>query len=261
MSGQSSGSENDATANDRSWTGRAGSDSRLGRVKQVTSAVLGGALLVRGLRRRTAPGAATAAVGGWLLLKAIRADPRLDRVIRSKTQNARRQEDDAIAPAATEVTRSTTIGKPADELYEAWRDPGHLSQVMGHFAEVTSSGDDRLRWTVHGPRGREVSWETFIVEDEPGELVRWETPPDAVVPNEGSIRFSPAPGDRGTKATLSVRFDPPGGAFGTAALRQLDLVPSTLAGEALRRFKSLLETGEIQTLEGNPSGRGTGGLI
>jgi len=163
--------------------------------------------------------------------------------------------------AATTVSRSVTIGRSEDELYEAWRDPHVFSQIMGHFAEITATGEDHYRWTVHGPAGAALSWETRLVESEPGEVIRWQTVGDAPVPNSGSVRFRPAPGDRGTLVTLSLDFDPPGGTPGEAALKRLDVVPETLAGEALGRFKSLTESGEIPTLAGNPSGRGTGDLL
>lgn len=231
------------------------------RVKRAAPAVVGGALLVRGLRRRSLRGAATAVVGGWLLSRALGGNARIERALRPRTMIGRMKDDRTRADDVTTISRSIIVGRPADELYEAWRDPEQFSQVMGHFAEVTASDEDRYRWTVHGPRGRDLSWETRIVEAEPGEVLRWETPADATVPNEGSVRFRPAPGDRGTVVTLSLDFDPPGGAVGNAALERLDIVPETLAGRALSRFKSLVETGEIPTLEGNPSARGDGDLL
>jgi len=160
----------------------------------------------------------------------------------------------------TEATRSITVDAAAEELHELWRDPERLSEVMGHFADVTELGEDRYHWRVDGPRGREFTWETHVVEDDPGERIRWETPADATVPNEGSIRFQPAPGDRGTMVTLAVTFDPPGGALGNAALKRLDVVPETLVATALDRFKSLAERDEIPSLDRNPSGRGSGDL-
>ena len=75
------------------------------------------------------------------------------------------------------------------------------------------------------------------------------------MPNEGSIRFRPAPGDWGTKVRLRFRFASPSGVLGEAASKLLNVVPSMLAGKALRRFKSLAETGEIPTTEHNPSAR------
>jgi hypothetical protein len=43
---------------------------------------------------------------------------------------------------------------------------------------------------------------------------------------------------------------------GAQVAKKLDLIPKAITGQSLRRFKSLAETGEIPTLENNPSGRG-----
>jgi hypothetical protein len=44
-------------------------------------------------------------------------------------------------------------------------------------------------------------------------------------------------------------------------MRRLGVVPDALASKALHRFKSLVETGEVPTLEANPSARGKGDLL
>lgn len=226
-------------------------------LKRMASIGLGGLLLVRGLKRRSLRGVVTALVGGWLLSNGLGGTTKLKQALRTGPASGRR----TGAADATTVTQSIIVGKPADECYEAWRDPDQFSQIMGRFAEVTSPTDDRFHWTVHGPRGQERSWETRIVEDEPGGILRWETPEDATIPNEGTLRFRQAPGDRGTEVTLSLTFEPPGGTVGTMALKRFDIVPKTVASIALDRFKSLVETGEIPTLEANPSGRGKGELL
>jgi uncharacterized membrane protein len=165
------------------------------------------------------------------------------------------------AGGTTAATRSITVARPAEELHEIWRDPEQVSRIADRFADVTPRGEDGLRWTVEGPYGRTVSWETRVVEEEPGEFIRWETPVDAMLPCRGSVRFRPAPGGRGTIVTLSVRFDPPGGTLGDAAMERLGIVPGSLAGGVLDRFKSLAETGEIPRLAENPSGRGRGDAL
>jgi len=236
-------------------SGRSGRDESTGtarlteKVKRGASGVIGLALVVRGLRRRSARGIAMALAGGWLLSRT------LPKRYRS------RGDGESIGDDSPAVSRSITIGKSADDLYEAWRDPTVFSEVMGHFAEVSPSTEDRFHWTIHGPFGRVAAWDTRVVEADPGEIVRWETPADAMLSNAGEVRFSEATGDRGTEVTLTLRFDPPGGALGDAALRRLDLVPRELAGVALSRFKSLVESGSIPTLQGNPSGRGRGDQV
>jgi uncharacterized membrane protein len=223
-------------------------------MKRTGTIVIGSLLVLRGLRRRSIRGVMTALVGAGLLARTLRDTDR------DRTDNAGYPHDtpDIERPTTPTISRSVTIDESADELYEAWRDPNVFSQVMGRFAEVTSTGEDTYHWTVQGPGDREFSWETRTVESEPGEFIRWQTMDDASVPNSGTVRFHAASGDRGTLVTLSLDFDPPGGTVGDRVLKRLDVVPETLAGLALGRFKSIVESGEAPTLEGNPSGRGKG---
>lgn len=151
-----------------------------------------------------------------------------------------------------EVERSITIGKSADELSQRLRDPATLPRIMAKFATVEPSGDGRMHWTVEGPLGRTYEWATEPVNDDLGQGFGWRALPDAAIPNEGSVRFSAASADRGTVVTLRLSFDPPGGAAsGLLRARPMDLA----ADGVLRRFKSLVETGEIPTLERQPAAR------
>ncbi len=66
----------------------------------------------------------------------------------------------AGAPAdEPEVERSITIGKTADELYQRWREPNTLPQVMAFLATVRASGDSRMHWRREGPLGRSLEWD------------------------------------------------------------------------------------------------------
>jgi uncharacterized membrane protein len=158
------------------------------------------------------------------------------------------------------VERSVTVDEAPDELQEYWHEPDHLSKIMGEFAQVTPKDDDQLHWRLDGPMGKSISWDTRVVEDEPGEVLRWETVEGTYLPSEWTVRFDDAPGDRGTEVRLRAAFDPPGGALGKAALNRFEFALDSALDTALHRFKSLAETGEIPTLEDNPSARETGGL-
>ena len=230
-------------------------------------AALGGALLLFGLRRRSLPGRTAALAGGWLLYRGIGGRKGLDRV-RGLAASVGERGVGTREPASVE--KSVTVGRPAEELYGLWRDPESLAAIMAHFAEVTPAEDGdggdggdgtRQHWEVRGPADRSVSWDSEIVEERPGELLRWESLPGADLPNEGSVRFRDAPDDRGTAVTLSMRFDPPGGRLGDAAAEYLGVLPEAVTMKSLRRFKSLAETGEMPTLEGNPSARGRGDRV
>ncbi len=156
---------------------------------------------------------------------------------------------------APEVERSITIGKTADELGARWLDPQTLPRIMAGFASVHAGGEGRLHWTLAGPLGRTAEWDTETV-DRGADAAGWRSAPGAVLSNEGSIRFSPAPAGRGTVATLRLRLEPPGGALGEWVIEHLAATPLRVAADgALRRFKNLVETGEIPTTARQPAAR------
>lgn len=229
-------------------------------IERGASAFVGGVLLLAGLRRRSPGGWLTALVGGLLVLRGLRGHSPLYEALDVDTAELEPGGDGESA-GPTEVERSVTVGRPAEELDDLWRDPVQMNRVVGDSVDVRSAGEDRQRWTVQAPLGRQYSWEMRLVDDEPGEHLRWESPPDATVPTEASVRFREAPADRGTVVTLRVSFDPPGGAVGAATVDRLGIVPKALVGTALARFKSLAETGEIPSIDRNPSGRGRGDTV
>ena len=166
------------------------------------------------------------------------------------------KEQSGVSGGEPEVERSITIGKTADELRHCWLDPRTLPQIMAGFATVRAIGDGRMHWKIEGPLGRALEWNSETVDDRPDKGIGWRSLPNAAISNEGSIRFRPAPVNRGTVATLRLRFDPPGGTLGNAAVKFLGTMPLDLAVDgALRRFKSLIETGEIPTTERQPAAR------
>jgi uncharacterized membrane protein len=224
--------------------------------ERTISAVLGALLLVRGLSRGSL---LRLLAGGGLLYRGLKGHSylyeRFDiNTAGGPTYGYGRHETGASAESP-DVTRAITIGKSANELYSFWRKPANLTRILGHFAEVSEAGEDRQHWKVQNRAGQSLEWDARIVNDRPGNSISWESLPGAELPNQGSVHFHPAPGGRGTEVKLHLRFDPPAGALGEAAMKRLSAVPSVLVDKALYRFKSLMETGEIPTLEHNPSAR------
>ncbi len=203
-------------------------------------------------------GTLVALVGGWLLYRGISGGGPPSRALGVSATDGYEHNTAGAPPDALVMERSTTVGKPANELYQFWREPQNVSRIMGSFADITATSDTQAHWVVQGPFGRSAAWDARVVEDRPGELLRWESTEGADLPNEGEVRFRPAPKGWGTEVMLRFRFDPPGGALGEAAVKLLGSAPGLLAFKALYRFKSLVETGEIPTLAKNPSARGSG---
>jgi uncharacterized membrane protein len=155
-----------------------------------------------------------------------------------------------------DVARSITIGKTAHELYQRWCDPATFSLIMGGFATVHSIGDGRMHWRIAGPTNHSHEWNSEVVGNRPNEAIGWRSMDRAAVQIQGSVSFHAAAADRGTVATLRIRFDPPGGVLGHAVFELLGSMPLHLAADdVLRRFKSLVETGEVATTERQPAAR------
>ncbi len=196
--------------------------------------------------------------GSWFLYRGLR---RQTAQSSSRRQNSGNQNEGVQEQGAPEVERSLTVGRSPKELYRLWLEPTTLPKIMSHAAEVKSGADGQAHWRMQLPLGQSLEWDTHVTEERPNELIHWASLEGAALPNEGRVTFRPAPGDRGTVVTLKLEFSPPGGALGGVAAKQFESVPKNLVGKALRRFKSLAETGEIPTLSSNPSGRGRGDSV
>lgn len=154
-----------------------------------------------------------------------------------------------------ELTGSTTVRRSPQEVYGFWRRLENLPSVMAHVEEITTSGGGRSHWTVRAPFGRTVEWDAEITEDVPGRLLSWQSLPGADVENSGTIRFASAPGDRGTEVHVRVRYRVPGGALARALARYAGEDPHQQLDDDLRRFKQVMETGEITRSDGAPEGK------
>jgi uncharacterized membrane protein len=222
--------------------------------ERVLSAVLGALLVGRGLRRRSLGGLLISAAGGGLVYRGVTGRCGVYERL-GMSSNRPRWRDAGAPPDAIDLRSAITIQRPAHELHEMWRDPRTLSRIVGELAEIVPVEDEQLEWRVTGPFGVRRTWRTRTVASRPGESVGWQSLPGAALPNEGRLRFRAAPGGRGTECELQVRFEPPGGAAGHAVARMLGSTPKLLFTHALRRLKSLAETGEIPTTAHEPSAR------
>lgn len=171
----------------------------------------------------------------------------------SDTQLDQRRHDDApvttsktIDPSRALLAEAVTINRPAQELYEFWRNPRNLLPVMENIQAIEVIDDTRSRWTVKAPGERELSWESVVTKDVPGKEIYWQSAPGADIANSGRIEFREA-GARGTVVRATIAYDPPGGAIGQFIAKLFQREPRIQARRDLRRFKQLMETGEIAT--------------
>ncbi len=208
-------------------------------------ALLGTALAADGGKART--GAATAAVAGVtaLDLLAATAGSQVDEV------------SDDTERSAVEARSAITVNASPEAAYAAWRDFEALPAFMYHLESVEVTADGCSRWVAKAPLGTTVEWDAEIVEDVPGERIAWRSAEGASVANAGTVRFRPAPGGRGTEVHVELRYSPPLGAVGAVVAKLFGEEPNQQLADDLRRFKQLLETGEVARSEGSPLGTRT----
>jgi len=228
----------------------------VGAAERLASMAMGGLLVSWALRKRSPATIAAGIVGAELVYRGAVGHCAVYGALGMNTATADIPggQIDSSAPA---VRRSITIGRPPEELFAFWSKPENLRRIMAHFAEVTSEGGDVTRWKVRGPMNQAFEWSSRQTVDEPGRKLSWESLPGGTIASRGNIAFRSGPDGKGTEATMWVQFEPPLGAVGEGLVKTLRQVPRAITGQALRRFKSLVETGEVPTLEHNPSTRGT----
>ncbi|MCF4967736.1 SRPBCC family protein [Nostoc sp. CMAA1605] len=213
-------------------------------LERWASLIGGGALVLMGLRQASLRGVLTALAGSGLIYQGATK--------RSTIQQAQ----EAIGlNKPIKVEKTVTINKPAEELYRYWHNFDNLPTFMKHLKSVKVYNEKRSHWIANAPLGNSIEWDADILEDRENEFISWASVEGADVENSGFVRFQAAPGNRGTEVKVVLEYNPPGGTLTAIFAKLFGEEPKQQIGDELRRFKMLMEAGEIATTEGQPSGR------
>ncbi|MDB9527735.1 SRPBCC family protein [Oscillatoria sp. CS-180] len=218
-------------------------DKQAGDLERWASIVGGGALVLSGLKQRSLRGILTAIAGSGLVYQGAQRNSTVKQV-----------EDALGLDHAIRVEKTITINRSAADLYSFWRNLENLPKFMKHLQTVQVKDDIHSHWVANAPLGQTVEWDAVIVNDEPNHLIAWTSVDGAEIENSGFVRFQPAPGDRGTEVKVVMEYQPPGGALTAAIAKLFGEEPEQQVGDELNRFKQLMETGKIATVEGQSQG-------
>jgi len=141
--------------------------------------------------------------------------------------------------------RSVTIKRSPAEVYNRFRNLENLPRFMSHLETVTVHGEKRSTWRAKAPLGTTVEWDAEITQDIPHALIAWQSLPGALVPNGGSVRFRPAPGNRGTEVRVHLKYDAPQGKLTRLFAMLFGEEPSLQVATDLGRFKQMMELGDV----------------
>lgn len=219
-------------------------NSQASETERWASLIGGGALVLLGLRQASLRGVLTALAGGGLIYQGA-----------AKKSTIQQAQEAIGINKPIRVEKTVTINKPADELYRYWHNFENLPTFMKHLKSVKVYNEKRSHWIANAPLGNNVEWDADILEDRENEFISWASVEGADVENSGFVRFQKAPGDRGTEVKVVLEYNLPGGSLTAAIAKLFGEEPEQQIGDELRRFKMLMEAGEIATTEGQPSGR------
>jgi uncharacterized membrane protein len=211
--------------------------------ERLFSLIGGGALALYGLRRAPA-GLLLALLGGALIRRGVSGHCSVYQALEMSTVEG----DEHIKT----VTRSLTINRRADDIYDLWRNFKNIPRFMPHITQVEKRDEQSSHWTASLPLGKQISWDVEITNDQRDRSISWRSRPDAPLHYSGTISFEAAPGHRGTEVTLSLQYQPPGGVVGAAAAKLFGVALEQQVAEALRRCKQILETGQLTTSDVAP---------
>ena len=156
-----------------------------------------------------------------------------------------------------ESRSSITVNASPDTVYAAWRDFERLPTFMYHLESVSTTGDRRSHWVAKGPAGTTVEWDAEIVDDVSGQRITWRSVEGASVENAGAVRFRPAPAGQGTEVYVELSYSPPAGPLGAVVAKLFGEEPGQQMADDLRRFRQIVETGEVVRSDGSPLGNRT----
>lgn len=218
----------------------------VGDLERWGSLIGGGALVLMGLKDRSLRGAITALVGGSLAYHGAKGEKSLQETVGEAVSGEKR----------IRVEKTVTISnKSQEELYRFWRNLENLPTFMKHLKSVREIDRTRSHWIANAPLGSEVEWDAEIVSEQENQLIAWASVEGSDIDNSGFVRFQKAPQGRGTEVKVVLEYNPPAGGVGATIAKLFGESPEQQIGDELRRFKMLMEAGEIATTEGQSACR------
>lgn len=224
--------------------------NNVGTMERAVSLVSGAGLLFYSMARRSPWNVPLLMSAGYLLYRGASGHcPVYEEMGINLKQNG--------SPEGILVHRAITINRPKEEIFLLWRNLNNLPRFMTHLEQVNvdkTNDGKRSHWVARAPLGNEIEWDAEIVQETENECIAWRSLPGSSVESTGRVEFKDAPGGRGTEIHVSLQYRPPGGTFGAAFAKLFGEEPQQQIREDLRRFKQIMESGEVPTTDGQPVG-------
>lgn len=156
-------------------------------------------------------------------------------------------------PGPAEMTATVTINRPAEELYDLWRDLESFQALAPRVESIATRGNES-HWEASLPGAGKLGWDAEITHEDRPNRIEWQST-SGKVPMSGSVTFKVPPGKRGTEVMVRVTAEPPGGKLGSKLVGAMSRLPERQMRRDLVDFKRRLEAGDLATVEGQSHGQ------
>ena len=226
--------------------------------ERLISGAGGGALTAYGLKRRGLGGLLMAIAGAGLIYRGVTGHCHLYKALSISTAKRKGLRASVKHGAGIKVEKSVIINKPVDELFRFWHNFENLPYFLDHLDSVRLIGghsSGRSHWVARLLTGMTIEWNAEIINEATNELIAWRSLEGAPVPNAGSVRFEQAPDGRRAEVKVSLEYAPPAGKLGALIVKLFGEDPERQVEEDLRRFKKLMESGQLPSTQRQPMRR------
>jgi uncharacterized membrane protein len=126
----------------------------------------------------------------------------------------------ALAPIVSSLLRSAglarqtvslhttvVVDRPVREMFALCSNFENFPRVVGALRGVTDFDDGRSRWAIAKASGDILEWDVLVTKYVPGQVIAWQSVPNAPVESTGVVRFAPEGPDR-TRLDVTLRYRP-----------------------------------------------------
>lgn len=202
--------------------------------ERILSLVGGSLLLVDGLTRNKKISIPELLLSGMLIFRGASGYcPGYDVLKKNKTSKSVRN---------INIRTSIIVYKSREKVYKFWRNLNNLPYFMEHLEYVQVLDENRSRWKVKGPVGIPLTWEAYIVKDEPGEFIGWSSLPGSDIETSGKVQFRDA-GKYATEIEVNISYRPSQGIISEGIAKLFNKKFKKLLENDIKNFKKYIESG------------------
>jgi uncharacterized membrane protein len=132
------------------------------------------------------------------------------------------------------------VNAPPSEVSGFWSRLENYPRFMSFVRQVEVNRFGNLEWTITGPAGVPMHWETYVQSWAPSGVIAWATVPGSPVFNLGRVAIQSVDFER-SRVRVELVYAMRAGGLGYAAARAMGFDPRERFDDNLAEMKALIE--------------------